>query len=108
MKREVIPEGEAVFWEKIRLGVVEPWYMVEEDNRWDAATKWKQMKYPYPLLIFARRIDNDDMACLEMVDERVGDIVLIHGWTNEGFAVVGRFETVEEWLTMVEQDAEEY
>ncbi len=107
MKRGVMLEGEEIFWEKVHRGVIEPWYVVEKGSKRDAAALWKQMKYPNPLIIFARRNDNDDMACLEMIEGRVGDIVLIHGWTNEGFAVMGRFETVEDWLELVAEDAKD-
>ncbi len=105
MQFDSIGETENSFWAKIHNRILKPWYVVEKPNRFNATDTWKQAKYPYPLMVFARREDNDDIACLEIKEETITAIVLIHGWMSEGFIVMGQYPTVEGWLEVVRHDA---
>jgi predicted alpha/beta-hydrolase family hydrolase len=89
MQFDSIGETENSFWATIRNKIDKPWYIIEEQARFNATDRWTQAKYSYTLMVFARREDNDDIACLEIKEETMTAIVLIHGWMSEGFIVMG-------------------
>ena len=72
------------------------WYLIESEQ---ATRRYHDLKQRYPnrqLVPFARRDDNDDIACFEIGK---GDVVqLIHDFASEGYEQRGEFQDVWEWL----------
>jgi hypothetical protein len=64
-------------------------------------------KGPMHLIAFAKRQDNDDLACFEVVGKGTNRVVLVHGWTPEGYTILRTFDTFWAWLKSVVDDIEE-
>ena len=79
-----------------------PWYFLAEP--WDVQKTWPQGPSKDSLVAFARRQDNDDIACLEVVGGKAVRVVLIHGWTSEGYVVCESYENFWEWIKGVIDD----
>lgn len=52
---------------------------------------------PGKIVPFARRGDCDDIACFLVRPERV-EILLVHGWTTDGYDVIAKYKTFEDWI----------
>ena len=68
--------------------------------------KWKDSKSVGPLIAFARRHDNDDIACFMPSDGTV-KVVLIHGWTPTGYDVVATYDRFWDWIKSAIDDIAE-
>lgn len=82
----------------IELNLVDfdTWYLIEEGQ---ATRRYYDLKERYPnrkLIPFARRDDNDDIACFEI--GKGGKVELIHDFATEGFEQKNEFEDLWEWL----------
>ena len=79
--------------------ILEPWYFVREGEI---------RNFPSQVRPFARRQDNDDVACFELDERgRVVDVVLVHGWTPDGHRIVERFGNIRAWLRSALDDVAE-
>jgi hypothetical protein len=61
------------------------------------------------LYVFARRQDCDDLACF--ATPKGGgqpSVVVVHGWTPEGYEVMATYGSIWEWLRSVISDLEEW
>jgi hypothetical protein len=87
---------------------LQPWYFTHEDQCFWANEHWPSI-CDRKLFVFARRQDNDDLACFD-VDERgiATQIVIIQGWTAAGFKVIQEFPDFWEWLKAVVDDIAEW
>lgn len=73
------------------------WYFIESEQ---ATRRYYDLKARFPkrqLIPFARRDDNDDIACFEI--GQANKVQLIHDFTTEGFEQRGEFQDVWDWLT---------
>ena len=86
------------------FSALQPWYFLDSNQRFDVTSHWPNGPSTHPLLVFARRQDNDDMACFEWTGDRVGRVVLIHGWTESGYSIDSYFNTFWDWLKAVVDD----
>lgn len=116
MKKFYIEEDVFIYPEAynklIELNLVDfdVWYLIESNQ---ATRRYHDLKERYPnrkLIPFARRGDNDDIACFEIGKEN--RVQLIHDFTTEGFEQRGEFDDLWEWVesavkTMVEYNREE-
>ncbi|EKZ0860998.1 hypothetical protein ABZ088_002236 [Listeria monocytogenes] len=116
MKKFYIEEDVFIYPEAynklIELNLVDfdVWYLIESNR---ATRRYHDLKERYPnrkLIPFARRGDNDDIACFEIGKEN--RVQLIHDFTTEGFEQRGEFDDLWEWVesavkTMVEYNREE-
>lgn len=74
------------------------WYFFEPQ---DAKIRLEGLKERYPdrvLVPFARRIDNDDIACLGMDGEKV---FIIHDFASSGYEQREVYQDIWEWLRNV-------
>lgn len=82
------------------------WYFIESEQ---ATRRYYDLKERYPnrqLIPFARRDDNDDIACFEVGK---GDRVqLIHDFATEGFEQRREFQDLWEWLEFAVKEMIEY
>jgi hypothetical protein len=94
----------------VELGLMdlEPWWILEGKllrGRWEGIQK----RYPARRLIpFARRQDNDDVACFDLDS---GNISIIHDFASPGWEQRGvgkEFPTVYDWLRRAMEDLIEF
>lgn len=84
---------ESFFSGKVDFGV---WYLMNDDSIYNRF-KGLQKRYPrrnlYP---FAKRDDNDDIACFEKIGTET--IYIIHDFSDEGWEQRKTFFTIDEFL----------
>lgn len=105
------PKGYSWLVEKGLVGFeastsLQPWYCLDQASVFVATDKWPKPAHQHPLIAFARRQDTDDIACFEVDGTRIA-IVVIHGWTTDGFDVVVRYADFWLWLKSVIEDIAE-
>lgn len=84
---------------------LQPWYYLNADSTFDVTSKWPQGPYKEGKLIaFARRQDCDDLACFYVQSGKVSHLIIIHGWTSQGYEVVAKCETFWDWVKLVIDD----
>jgi hypothetical protein len=83
-----------------------PWYRLPDAEIFSASQRWPKGD-GRNLVVFARRQDNDDLACFSVTEDVVTGIVVIHGWTGSGYDVLAEYATVWDWLKAVIDDAAE-
>ncbi|MGO1298984.1 MAG: hypothetical protein ACTMIA_17085 [Vibrio sp.] len=83
----------------------DPW-IVLQNNQLRTRYRGLQQRYPNRELIpFARREDNDDVACWENDKKR---IVIIHDFSSPGFENKQYFESFWDWLRSALEATIEY
>lgn len=84
-----------------------PWYYLSKQDVFNVTDKWPQGSYEGCLIAFARRYDNDDIACFSVKSQAVECVVVINGWTSSGYDVIASYNTFWEWLKSVIDDIAE-
>jgi hypothetical protein len=90
---------------QLRLVSLEPWWILEGDS---LRTRFLGLRSRYPgrsLVPFARRQDNDDVACWEGTDGRV---VVIHDFAAPGYESRGELRDFSAWLRAAIEDLIEF
>lgn len=87
---------------------LQPWYLIPPEKMFDANEVWSSSGASACLLAFARRQDSDDIACAEISDGAVDEIVVIEGWSGGAYSVLATFGSFAEWLATVQADVEEW
>ncbi|MBC6310558.1 hypothetical protein HCJ66_13540 [Listeria sp. FSL L7-1582] len=91
----VYPES---FQKIVELNMVDfdIWYLLDADV---ATRRYFDLKQRYPnrkLIPFAKRDDNDDIACFEI--GKGNTVQLIHDFSSEGYEQRGEFEDLWMWV----------
>lgn len=76
---------------------LQPWYLATDAESFSPSEKWPQGPCNGKLFVFAKRQDNDDLACFRQSANGI-DVVTIHGWTDDSYQVTGTFPTIWDWL----------
>jgi hypothetical protein len=87
----------------VELGLtnLEPWWILSGELLRDRH-RGLEVRYPDRSLVpFARRQDNDDVACW---DVDAGDIVIVHDFATPGFEQRGRFGSFWPWFRAAIED----
>ncbi|MEZ4406097.1 MAG: hypothetical protein R3A52_06450 [Polyangiales bacterium] len=84
-----------------------PWYFLPRGEVFSASERWPRADEPRDLIVFARRQDNDDLACAAFDGERFVEVALLHGWTPEGYARLAGYPTLWAWWKAVIDDVAE-
>lgn len=87
---------------------LQPWYLIRPEKMFDANEVWNSSGSKACLLAFARRQDGDDIACAEISEGVVDEIVVIEGWSSGAYSVLATFGSFDEWLATVRADVEEW
>jgi hypothetical protein len=88
---------------------LQPWYLLPHEQVFSLSERWPRASEPARLYAFARRQDCDDLACFAVKEDAAQPgVVVVHGWTPEGYEIVARFESIWEWLRSVVTDVEEW
>lgn len=83
---------------------LQPWYFLLQDKCFWVSEIWNK-KIDKNLFAYARRQDCDTIACFSVSEfGKVLGVVLIQGWTNDGFDICEEFPTFWDWLKMVVDD----
>lgn len=80
----------------LELTNLEPWYILDPKQ---LADKMKGLRERYPskeLIPFARRTDNDDVACFEVGNEQ--KVFVIHDFASPGWEQHEVYETFWDWF----------
>lgn len=90
----------------LNLANFEVWYLMESEI---ATRRYYDLKKRYPkraLIPFARRGDNDDIACFEIGKEDT--VQIIHDFSSEGFEQRYEYQDVWEWVRAAVDEMIEY
>ncbi len=105
-----LPKGfdyPAEFVRVVELGLtdLEPWWIFDGDQLRRRAVGLRE-RYPQRRLVpFARRQDNDDVACWDL-DAR--DVAIIHDMASPGWEQRQRFADFNAWLRQAIEDLIEF
>lgn len=102
-----LPDGfeyPSQFIRVVELGLIdlEPWRVVEGD---ELASLLDGLGRRYPartLVPFARRIDDDDVACWDI--DRAGRVSIIHDFASPGWEERAEFDDFYAWLRHAVED----
>lgn len=106
----VTPIGYRLLWDRKIIGfnegnsALDPWYYLDSGNVFDLTRKWPSHSRHGSLIAFARRYDSDDLACFEVNSAEVQRVLVVHGWTDEGYDVVASYENFWVWVKAVVDD----
>src|SRR5215204_6484864 len=103
-----IPAGYSWMLEKGLIGFSEsplrPWYFLDRTECFAVDEKWPpKSDAVVGMIAFARRYDNDDIACFMRVGE-VTKVVVIHGWTAGGYDIVATYDRFWDWVKSLIDD----
>jgi hypothetical protein len=87
---------------------LQPWYYVKNNEMFFVNEKWPEHQRSHLLIAFARRQDNDDIACFILSDGDIDKVVLIHGWTATGYSEIKNYNSFWAWLKDVVDDIAEW
>ena len=85
---------------------LEPWVIMEGDylkKRYEGIIKRYHKKNLIP---FARRIDNDDIACWD--SNHLNMVVIIHDFASAGWEQRQIYNNFDEWMQSVKNDIQNY
>lgn len=92
----------------LELGMtdLDPWYVIEGQSLRDTM-KGLTERYPERRLVpFARRQDNDDVACWSVGTN--DEVLIIHDFASAGWEQRDRFPSFYEWLRRAIEDLIEF
>jgi hypothetical protein len=89
------------------FGALQPWYYIKRDEIINLRERWPNGPSKIELIAFARRQDNDDIACFGLEADGVVSVVVVHGWTDSGYDIAARYATFWDWLKSVVDDIRE-
>jgi hypothetical protein len=90
------------------FSALQPWYYLEGDQIFKVNERWPKGPYNGALVAFARRQDNDDIACFHVEKGDIKAVVVINGWTGSGYDVLQRYDSFWAWLKSVVDDIAEW
>jgi len=111
LDESLLPNGfhyPTAFKKIISLGLVrfDIWGIIRSD---EIQSRFDGLKERYPsrqLIPFARRYDNDDIACFEIGYE--GKVVIIHDFASQGWEQREIYDTFWDWFRSVINDMIEF
>jgi len=84
---------------------LQPWYFTPKDQSFWVTSRWQNNACRDDLFVFARRQDNDELACLAFNKEgNLSRILVIQGWVGDGFEILKEFPSFWEWFKYVIDD----
>ena len=94
---------EFVTWVSAGGADLSPWHILEGDQlRW--RNDGLRERYPSRTLVpFARRQDNDDVACWDVAEEE-GRVSVVHDFAEAGWEAREFYSSFDEWLSKANDD----
>lgn len=88
---------------------LQPWYYLDGKSAFSVSQRWPMgTVVDAELFAFAKRQDNDDLACFKVHRGKITVIEVIHGWTPNGYNVIAEYQTFWDWLKSVIDDVAEW
>lgn len=88
---------------------LQPWYLLPHEQVFSVSDRWPRPGEASRLFAFARRQDGDDLACFgTRGEDRPPKVLVVHGWTLEGYEIAAEFDSIWDWLRSVVRDIEEW
>lgn len=88
---------------------LQPWYYLDKENTFSVSQRWPKINQSEASLIaFAKRQDNDDLACFKVHKGQVTAVVRIHGWAPDGYDIIAEYQSFWDWLKSVIDDIAEW
>jgi hypothetical protein len=78
-----------------------PWHIMSRESALKCI-QGLRLRYPSLYVPFARRQDNDDLACLD--PEYPGQVILVHDFASAGFERRANFANFWEWFRSAVDD----
>lgn len=104
----VYPEAYNIFV-KERIPDLQPWDFLW-DNEINSVFIGLKQRYPLRRLVpFARRSDNDDIACFDASEvSKDPDVIIIHDFASPGWEIRGKCNDFMCWVDMARSESEEW
>lgn len=108
-----VPRGYSWLLEKMLIGFepftqFEPWYYLSRREYIEISNLWPEGDMSASLFAFAKRQDSDVIACFHETRHRTEEVVVIEGWTGNGYDVVCTYPTFWDWVKSVIDDIAEW
>ena len=82
----------------------QPWYLLEDTKQFVVTDRWPDGLFPGILMAFARRQDNDELACFVIESKKVTQIVVVNGWTSSGYDILQTHNDFWDWMRSIIDD----
>lgn len=89
-------------------GGLQPWHYLDRETSFSVTDRWPTGPANSVLIAFAKRQDNDDLACFEIADNQVQAIVTVHGWAPDGYSIAATYSTFWDWVKAVIDDVRDW
>ncbi len=87
---------------------LQPWFYLDECDCFFVNVKWKNITNDN-LFAFARRQDNDELACFKLdATGSVISVIIINGWSSDGFDLIQEYPDFWAWVHQVIDDVKEW
>ncbi len=85
---------------ELSLTNLTPWHFLDDDGFIGVYDVLKELYNNYKVIPFARRIDNDDVACVVVQSNQypANYVVVIHMFASSGDEIDAVYETFWEWF----------
>lgn len=87
---------------------LQPWYYLSREEIFSVTERWPEGPFSGQLVAFARRQDDDVIACFHHSGEFFKEVVIINGWTDTGYDVLQTYSLFWDWLKSVVDDIAEW
>ena len=88
---------------------LQPWYFTPMDQSFWTSEYWHGGSHNQDYFVFARRQDNDELACFSF--DESGNLIgvyIVQGWTEDGFEILREFASFWEWFKFVIDDISDW
>jgi hypothetical protein len=86
----------------------QPWHYLPARHVFELTDRWPLGPSRKRLVAFAKRQDNDDLACFEVEAGVARRVLVVHGWTDSGYDVEAELNGFWEWLKLAVDDMQEW
>ena len=90
------------------FSALQPWYFLPAPEAFSVTQRWPKVGVHDDLFAFARRQDCDDIACFSRKADGSTGVLVIHGWTANGYDVVASYGSIWAWLKSVVDEIAEW
>ncbi len=107
LEKEDLPDGfnypsDFVRVVEQRLNNLTPWVIIFDDELKERNLGLKSRYKNRVLVPFARRLDNDDVACFDA--NRIASVLIVHDYAKEGWEERKRFTSFWDWFRQAVDD----
>ncbi len=88
---------------------LQPWHCLDSESAFSVSQRWPgRIIVEVELYAFAKRQDNDDLACFKVQGGKAIAVALVHGWTSNGYDIIAEYQSFWDWLKSVIDDIAEW